>query len=991
MSQPFRLATGGRIDRSRRLKFRFDGETYYGHPGDTLASALLANCIRLVGRSFKYHRPRGFLSAGPEEPNAIVELRSGARREPNTRATMAELFGGLEARSQNRFPSLHLDLLAINQLFSPIFVGGFYYKTFMWPASWWESVYEKLIRRAAGLGRAAPAPDPDHYQHAHLHCDVLVVGAGPAGLMAALAAGRTGARVALAEQAPDLGGALLQDEERIDGQPASAWLASIEAELADQPELVVMRRTTVFGYYDHNVLGAVERVTDHLPVPPRGQPRQRLWTIRAKEVVLATGAIERPVVFGDNDRPGVMLASAVRRYVNQFAVAPGRRAVVATNNDDAYRTALDLVAAGIEVPVIADARAEPGAAAEAARGAGIQVWHGTVPLRAHGGRRLRAVELDGAFKAPVHCDLLAVSGGYGPAVHLASQSGAKPVWDETLHAFLPGQPVQQERSVGSAAGTYDLAGCLCQGAEAGSAAADRLGFAADPPPLPVTEPRAETPLEPLWRVKGPGKAFVDLQNDVTDKDIEIAASEGYRSVEHVKRYTTLSMATDQGKTSSVTGMAILAEARGDSIPTVGTTTFRPPYTPVAIGAFAGHERGKSFQPTRRTAVHAWHRRAGAVFVEAGQWLRPQYYPRHRSGGGLEDIMQACTREAAQVRASVGLCDVSTLGKIELFGSDAGEFLNRLYINGFAKLPVGRARYGIMLREDGHVLDDGTTSRLADDHYLMTTTTANAARVLAHMEHYHQCVWPELDVAFCSATEQWCGIAVAGPNARRVLEQVVDDADVSNDALPFMGVIDATSGGVPIRIFRISFSGELGFELQTGWGHGETLWERLMQAGAPFGIAPYGTEALSILRIEKGHVAGNEIDGRTTATDLGLGRMASTKKRYIGQEMAGRSGMTDPDRPAFVGLRPVSEDGRLRGGAHLVDDPATATGESSQGWISSVHESPHQGSWIGLGFIKGGLSRQGEIVTAYYPLKNEAVPVEIVHPCFIDPDGERLRA
>ena len=985
--QPFRLLHGGRIDRGRRIRFRFDGEVYYGHPGDTLASALLANGVRLVGRSFKYHRPRGIFSSGSEEPNALVELRDGARREPNTRATTVELFEGLEARSQNRFPSLRFDLLAVNQLLAPLFVGGFYYKTFMWPASFWEPVYEKLIRSAAGLGRAAPMADPDRYEHGHLHCDVLVVGAGPAGLMAAREAARSGARTVLVDEQAEFGGAILRERSDIDGQPGAAWLEGVLRELAAAPELRMFRRTTAFGYYDHNVIGAIERVSDHKAIPETGEPRQCLWTIRARQVVLATGAIERAYVFGDNDRPGIMLAGAVRAYVNRYGVAPGRRTVVATCHDDAYRTAFDLQDAGGDIAGIVDARDEPGAIGETARERGIAVWHGSVVSRAHGSRSLQAIEIQGAYKMPVACDLLAISSGWNPVIHLASQSGAKPVWHDTLQAFVPGKPVQSERSAGSARGIMDLDACLADGIMAGRAASGAAGFEDDglhqkkSPSIGVT-----TSIVPLFHVEGEGKAFVDLQNDVTVADIRIAEREGYRSVEHVKRYTTLGMATDQGKTSNINGMSILAKARNEEIPEIGTTTFRPPFTPVAIGAFAGHERGMAFKPVRRTALHRWHERNGAVFIETGQWLRAQYYG-HGSG---DDVMTACAREASAVRRSVGLCDVSTLGKIELFGLDAAKFLDHLYINGFSKLAVGRARYGIMLREDGHVFDDGTISRLGDHHYLITTTTANAAAVLAHMEYCQQCVWPELDVAFCSATEQWCAIAVAGPKAREVVTTVVDGGDVTNGTLPYMGVMCANSGGYPIRLFRISFSGELGYEIHIGWRHGEAMWQRLMDAGRPFNIVPYGTEALAVMRIEKGHVAGNELDGRTTAADLGLERMQSSFKSFIGQAMATRDGMIDPARPRLVGLRPVDKDKQLRGGAHLVKDPLTATAEDSLGWVSSAHWSPHVGSWIALGFVRGGHERRGQTLVATYPLKNEVVEVEIADPCFIDPQGDRLR-
>ncbi|MEM7256198.1 MAG: sarcosine oxidase subunit alpha family protein, partial [Pseudomonadota bacterium] len=833
----------------------------------------------------------------------------------------------------------------------------------------WEPVYERFIRRAAGLGRASKDPDPDHYEHAHAHCDVLVVGAGPTGLMAALAAGQSGARVLLIDENPSLGGSLNRDHETIDDQPADQWRESIEQKLSDCEELTVMRRTTVAGYYDHNVLVAAERVGDNLAEPPPHQPRQRLWTIRAKEVVLATGAHERPMVFPNNDRPGVMLASAVRTYLNQFGVACGRNVIVATNNDDAYRTAIDLAEAGIRVPVIADARKEPGSIAETARAKGIEVWTETQPLKAHGRHQISGITLGQPGDDHPHdvaCDCLAISGGYSPAVHLSSQSGPKPVWREDIQAFVPGPSRQRERSAGAGNGYFDLADCLQQGLTAGKEAAKEAGFAKSRLRGPKVEARSEAPLVPLWQIAVKGKAFVDQQNDVTASDVRLAAQEGYRSVEHAKRYTTLGMAPDQGKTSNINGLAILADARGTAIPEVGTTTFRPPYTPVAIGAFAGHERGMTFQPIRRTAMHEWHERNGAVFVEAGQWIRPSHYPISD-----ESLMEACTREAHQVRQSVGLCDVSTLGKIEIFGPDSAEFLNRLYTNGWSKLAVGKARYGLMLREDGHVFDDGTTSRLADDHFFMTTTTANAARVLAHMEQHHQTVWPELDVCFCSATEQWCGMALAGPKSRDVLAAIVDDTDVSNKALPFMGVVDASAGGIPIRIFRISFSGELAYEIDTAWGYGETIWQRCINAGKAFDIVPYGTEALSIMRIEKGHVAGQELDGRTTAADLGMPRMMSTKKPFIGKSMASRPGMVDPDRPSLVGIKPVNRQSRLRGGALLVSDVKTATTDNRQGWVRSVHWSPAMNSYIGLAFIKGGSARIGETVTAYYPLKNEA--------------------
>ena len=986
-----RLSTGGtRIDRTRTVRFSFDGKSYNGLEGDTLASALLANGVTLMGRSFKYHRPRGCLTAGSEEPNAIVELRSGARREPNTRATVAELYDGLEATSQNRFPSLKFDIQSINQLASPFLTAGFYYKTFMWPASFWEPVYEKFIRKSAGLGRAATEPDPDTYEHSHAHCDVLVVGAGPSGLAAALSAGKTGARVILVEEQSSAGGMISPTIDQVDGKPADQWVEESMASLDAMENVTVMTRTTLFGYYDHNVLAALERVNDHVAVPDSRQPRQRMWTIRAKEVVLACGSHERAMTFDNNDRPGVMLSNAVRAFVERYGVAPGKKVAICTNNDDAYRTAAVLQKHGIAIEVIADARTTESPAAKAAKESGLRVETGMLPKKAIGGHAVKGLELqraDGSSAGTVDCDCVAMSSGYSPDVHLVSQTGVAPLWDQDLLGFVPDTPIRRERSVGAGKGSFELIDCLNEGHEAGREAAKAAGLnVGRATKAPTTEATSSSQPLAVWRCPGNGKAFVDYQNDVTAKDIHLANQEGFTSVEHAKRYTTLGMATDQGKTSNVTGIGLLAMARGEEIQNVGTTRFRPPYSPVAIGAFAGHERGYEFQPLRRTAMHECGEKLGAVFVEAGQWVRPQYYPKPGEG-----VMEAIYRESKQVRETAGICDVSTLGKIEIFGDDSGEFLNRLYINGWKMLAPGKARYGLMLREDGYVFDDGTTSRLADDHYFMTTTTANAARVLAHMEHASQVLWPDLDVHFCSATEQWCGVAVAGPNARKILADAFGDAlDVSDEAIPFMGVRTFEWGGTTARIFRISFSGELAFEVNVPWGSGEWMWDTIWEAGQSHGLIPYGTEALSVLRIEKGHVAGNELDGRTTAADMGLGKMMSTKKTFIGQKMAGREGMTADDRATLVGVKLKDGAPRLRGGAHLVVDKDNANAETSLGWVTSVCDSPAVGRWIGLAYLKGGLAEHdGKTLYAVNPIYDEAPAVEVCSAHFYDPAGERL--
>ena len=954
--QAFRLAAGGAVDRSKPITFSFDGKTVEGFEGDTLASALLANGIRLVGRSFKYHRPRGVLSAGPEEPNALVELREGAAREPNTRATTVEIFEGLSARSQNRFPTLGFDLLSVTGLLSPIFAAGFYYKTFMWPAAFWERVYEPLIRRAAGLGRASGLPDPDSYEKQSAFADVLIIGGGPAGLAAALKASEAGAEVILAEQDFAVGGRILSDRRVIDGKPASVWLAETEAALRGRANVRVLTRATVTGIYDGGTYACVERVGDHL-ASLDGRPRQRLWRIVAPRAVLATGAIERPLVFGGNDLPGVMLAGAVRSYINRFAVKPGTRAVVFANNDDGAASITDLVAGGIEVAALVDPRAEVSVSVLALAGQhNIPVFAGSWVRQAVGGSALKRVVLqDGRSFA---CDLLLMSGGWNPVVHLASHHGGKPVWDEKIAAFTPGPMPPGVEAAGAAAGVYLLA--------------DILGCAADSESAAVAA---------FWESPGVrGKAFVDFQNDVTASDVALAAREGFTAVEHLKRYTTLGMATDQGKTSNVTGLAIMAALTGRTIPRTGTTVFRPPYTPVAIGAMAGAHRGPHWRPTRRTPAHDWALRHGARFVEAGEWMRAAYFVKDGEGSWQESV----TREVHTVRRSVGFCDVTTLGKIDVQGPDAGAFLDFLYVNMMSSLPVGRARYGVMLREDGFVFDDGTVARLGQNHFVLTTTTANAARVLRHMDFCSQMLKPELDVCFEPVTEQWAQFALAGPKAREVLEKLVGaQTDVSNVGFPFMGYLEAElCGEFRARLFRISFSGELAYEIAVPAWQGEALAEALWAAGA----MPYGLEALNVLRLEKGHLVGSELNGQTTAADLGFGRMLSKKKDFIGRVLSQRPALLEAERPVLVGLR---ADRAFAAGAHLLPVGVEANAANDLGHVTSAAYSPTLGCWIGLGFLAAGARRLGEVLRAANPLQNSETEVEVVSHVFHDPEGKAL--
>ena len=982
----FRLPSGGLIDRFRPIDFQFDGKHFTGYEGDTLASALIANDVRLVGRSFKYHRPRGILTAGSEEPNALVTLRSGARAEPNTRATTIQLFDGLEATSQNRWPNLQFDLMAVNQLASPLFVAGFYYKTFMWPAAFWEKLYEPLIRRAAGLGKLSMLPDPDSYDREHGFCDLLVIGGGSAGLAAALTAGRAGARVILADEDAMPGGRLLAERHEVDGETGAAWAARAVAELASLPNVRILPRTTVFGVYDGREYGALERVSDHLAVPLPGQPRQRLWKIVAKRAILATGAIERPLVFGGNDRPGVMMASAVSAYVNRFAAAPGKRAVIFTTTDSGWATAGDLIHAGVSVAAVVDARPADAALAGKARQWGVDALFDAAVSDVHG-RSVKAVTVrtsDGRQRR-IACDLLAMAGGWNPAIGIGSNMGARPVWSEAIHGFvLDGTPPGMAPT-GAARGEFSLGAALRDGVRMAGDALSDLGRSAILPDFTASDDAAR--ISPLWHVRERrSKAFVDFQHDVTDADVELAAREGFVSIEHLKRYTTLGMATDQGKTSQLNGHALLAAATGKSIAEAGTILSRPPYLPVAIGALAGHHRGQDFRPARRTAGHGWAQEQGATFTDAGQWKRAQWFAQSRETHWLETV----NREVNATRNGVGICDVSTLGKIDVQGPDAGLLLDRLYINMFSTLALGKARYGVMLREDGFVMDDGTTTRLAEDRYFVTTTTVNAARVMQHIDYARQVLWPDLDVQATSVTEQWATYAVAGPHSRALLQRLLPEIDLSNEGLPYMGAVEFLWNGRIARLFRLSFSGELAYEISVPAGEGDAMVRALFEMGKTFGVTPYGTEALSVMRLEKGHPAGNELNGTTTAADLGMGRMMSKKKDYIGRVMATRPGVCDPARPALVGVRPVDGTSTIRAGAHLLRSGVAAVAANDEGYVTSAAYSPTLGMPIGLALLKRGAARYGERIVIHDPVRGADVEAEVCNPVFVDPEGVRVR-
>ena len=970
MTQRNRIA-GGLIDRNKILNFSFDGKTYTGYAGDTLASALLANGVRLMGRSFKYHRPRGPLSAGSEEPNALVELRSGARQEPNTRATVSELFDRLEANSQNRWPSLAFDALAINDRLSNFFAAGFYYTTFMWPKAFWETIYEPIIRRAAGLGSMSKLEDPDSYDKGFIHCDVLIIGAGPAGLMAAMTAGRAGVRVVLADEDFRFGGRLNAETFEVGDRAGVDWASSMVAELTSMPNVRLMLRTTIIGAFDHGIYSAVERVSDHLPEPMAGKPRQTLWRIYSRRAILAGGATERPIAFENNDRPGIMLAGSLRAYANRWGVSVGDRVAVFTNNTDGLRTVQDLKAKGVDVVAVIDSR----------QGDEVIDTSGRLGLTSITIRRSNGTTETIAATA------LAVSGGWNPNVNITSHHRSKPMWNEAIAAFVPGKGGPAcLAAAGAADGVLSTHGALRSGQARAIEALSEIGMKTKTTVLPKAEDEPVS-IKPLWYVhSGKGRAWIDFQNDVTVKDVKLAHQENFSSVEHLKRYTTLGMATDQGKTGNVIGLAVMAELTGRSIPETGTTIYRPPYTPVALGTLAGRSRGKEFKPFRVTPSHKWATEQGAVFVEVGMWLRTQWLPRK----GETDWRQSVDREVLATRKSVGICDVTTLGKIDIQGTNAGAFLDKVYANTFSTLAIGKCRYGLMLREDGIVYDDGTTARLGEHEYVMTTTTANAVTVFRHLEFVRQCLYPDMDVQLISTTEAWAQYSVAGPNSRALLQKIVDQ-DISDSAFPYMGAGHITvCGGLRARLFRISFSGELAYEVAVPTRYGDALIRKLVEAGEEFDAVVYGTETLGVMRIEKGHVAGNELNGQSTALNMGLGKMVSKKKDSIGMALSQRDGMNDPNGYRLVGVKPVNKQQALTAGSHFLEIGAAPVLANDGGWLTSMVYSPHIGSHIALGYLKAGDQKIGKRMRAVNFLNKTEVEIQIVSPHFFDPEGERLR-
>jgi sarcosine oxidase, subunit alpha len=990
MTKPYRLAEGGsRIDRSRKVIFSFDGKDVSGFAGDTLASAVLASGQKLFGRSFKYHRPRGLVGLGSEEMNALIGVGVGTRHEPNLRATQIEVFDGLAAESQNRWPSLKYDIGAINSKLSRFLPAGFYYKTFMWPKSFWKHVYEPFIRKAAGLGKAPEGRDPDTYEHMHIHADVIVVGGGIAGLAAAEAAASTGVKVLLFDENPVLGGIADITAGMIDGECVVDYANAAAARLAELPNVHILTRTTVVGHFHHNYLMAFERVGDHDPaILASGAPKHRLWKIRADKVVVATGALERPIAFANNDRPNIMLASAVRGLISRYGVVPGSTGVVFTNNDEAYLTAFALKKAGVNVRVVDSRSRSDGALVKRAIADGIDVQLGSVISAVEGTLGVTAVKIAAYRRGQgrvitekkVACDFVAMSGGWNPALHIWCHNGGKIQFDDTLQSFRPKSHTDNIVAIGAANGTMSVDATLAE--------AQALGKKAKK--FKVQEPERGA-LESLWFAPATGKYnegnkhFIDFQNDVTAADLELAQREGYESVEHTKRYTTFGMATDQGKTSNLNGLGVLSEATGKTIPEIGVTTFRPPYTPYSFGSIAGSLTNELFLPVRRTPIFQWHTDHGAVFEPVGQWRRAYTYPQ-----ASESKHESINREILCVRNKVGMLDASTLGKIEIKGPDAAEFLDRMYTNTFSTLKVGKCRYGLMMNELGFLTDDGVTVRLADDHFLMHTTSGGADRISAWLEEWLQTEWTQYKVFVTPVTEQWAQFAVAGPSARDVLSKLASDFDISNEAFPHMSFKEGKIGGYPVRVFRISFSGELSYELATPANFGQGLWNALMDAGDEFGLTAYGTEALHVLRAEKGYiVVGDESDGTVTPIDVGLEGMVSKKKHdFIGKRSLEQSFLKGPNRKQLVGLLTEDPTEVLPDGAYAVAVVKDKPPMEMIGQVTSSYMSPTLGRSIAMALIQNGRARMGEVIS--FPLEGgKVMKATVTDTVFYDKEGGRL--
>ena len=1001
MTKNLRVKTGKIIDETYRISFKFNGKTYYGFKGDTLASALLANDVHLVGRSFKYHRPRGIMTAGSEEPNAIIQLhKNSSRTEPNVRATEVEIYEGLEASSQNCWPSVDFDIGGINNFLSPLLPAGFYYKTFMWPASFWEK-YEYFIRKSAGLGKSPTEPDPDVYEHKYVHCDVLVIGSGISGIMAAKTAAKNGLQTLLVDEKPILGGSTIyQNSEnfKINNQNSGSWLEKEINEIKKLSNLDIKVRTSVAAYHGYNFLLARESLTDHLPIEQRkNKTRHKLLKIRAKKVICATGSIERPLIFNNNDRPGILLSSAIKRYADLFGVSCGEKNVLLTNNDSAYETAISLIQKGINIEAIIDNREEVDSKLvyEIEKN-NIKIYKGFTVVDTSGYKRINKLSImklskDGqkviGSKINLPCDCLGISGGWTPAVHLFTQSGGKLKFREDDQVFIPNTHPSDQISIGSCNGDLSLEDILIN---VPKTLKEFLGIKkTEYENIEVLSSenfsKRNIWLLPSDKVLGKTKSFVDYQNDATAKDIKLALREGFRSIEHVKRYTTTGMGTDQGKLGNMHALGIISETAGTKMGEHGTTTFRPPYTPLTFGTIVGRNVGEYFDIFRKTPIHDWHVENKAEFENVGQWKRAWYYPKNN-----EDMYQAVQRESKAARESAGILDASTLGKIDIQGTDASEFLNRVYTNAWSKLAISKCRYGLMLNEDGMVYDDGVTTRLGENHYIMTTTTGGAANVLSKLEDYLQTEWPELDVYLTSVTDHYATISVCGPNSRNIVSTIIDDLDFSDENFPHMSFKNAKIGKINCRVMRISFTGELSYEINIQANYAKSVWEKCIEAGKDFNITPYGTETMHLLRAEKGFIiVGQDTDGTMTPIDLQMDWIVSKKKYdYIGKRSLYRSDTIREDRKQLVGLLTENPDDVLEEGAQIVAN-INKTPIEMLGHVTSSYYSPNLKKSIALAVVKGGKNMIGEKLII--PMENKSINVLIADPVFLDKENKKLNA